>query len=214
MAHTQDLRVTKTYLSLTTEFLALMNEIPFEDITVNKLCSRAMIRRATFYKHFGDKYEFVAFVIRGIQAKFDDAYIAPSQSSDPVEFYSTLFNHALAQIEEYRHLIQSAMKSSRFPLLLGLFTEQIATDIRLKLKHDQSAGHQMLAAPDVLAVMSAGALVELLRWWLTSENPIPKETLKAQVSGIIAALYRTVNQRGSPTGGGWRGVCPRKRPPE
>lgn len=57
-----DLRIIRTYKSLTEAFLQLMSEKHFEDITVNELCKKAMIRRTTFYKHFADKYEFFRFL--------------------------------------------------------------------------------------------------------------------------------------------------------
>ena len=59
-----DLRIQKTYLALQNAFEALLEEKRFEELTVNELCDKAMIRRTTFYKHFADKYEFFAFYIR------------------------------------------------------------------------------------------------------------------------------------------------------
>lgn len=40
-----DLRVQKTYRALMAAFEALMAEETFDDITVNELCARALIRR-------------------------------------------------------------------------------------------------------------------------------------------------------------------------
>ncbi|MFQ9554532.1 MAG: TetR family transcriptional regulator [Oscillospiraceae bacterium] len=46
---------------------ALMAEETFDDITVNELCARALIRRPTFYSHFEDKYDFLRFYLNEIQ---------------------------------------------------------------------------------------------------------------------------------------------------
>ena len=59
-----DLRLQKTYLALRNAFTELMEEKRFEELTVNELCDRALIRRTTFYKHFADKYDYFAFYIR------------------------------------------------------------------------------------------------------------------------------------------------------
>ena len=72
MEQNLDLRIQKTYLSLKIAFASLMEEKRFEDITVNELCQRAMLRRTTFYKHFADKYEFFAFYIRELTDSFRD----------------------------------------------------------------------------------------------------------------------------------------------
>ena len=53
-----DLRIIKTRKALYTAFTMLLGEKSFEDITVNELCENAMVRRATCYKHFADKYDF------------------------------------------------------------------------------------------------------------------------------------------------------------
>lgn len=61
MEKKKDLRVQKTYRALMAAFEALMAEETFDDITVNELCARALIRRPTFYSHFEDKYDFLRF---------------------------------------------------------------------------------------------------------------------------------------------------------
>ena len=48
-------------------FTRLLEVQSFEDITVNQLCEEAMIRRATFYKHFADKYEYLSFYLLGFK---------------------------------------------------------------------------------------------------------------------------------------------------
>ena len=58
----EDLRVTRTKKALTDMLRALLETKRFEDITVNELCEKAKIRRATFYKHFDDKYAFLAYI--------------------------------------------------------------------------------------------------------------------------------------------------------
>ena len=58
-----DLRILKTHKALCETFSTLLEEKKFEEITVNELCQRAMVRRATFYKHFADKYEYFASLV-------------------------------------------------------------------------------------------------------------------------------------------------------
>ena len=81
-----DLRIRKTYLALHNAFNALLEEKRFEDVTINELCDRAMIRRTTFYKHFADKYEYFAFYIREIVLTFQDQ-LAPAVTVDEANVY-------------------------------------------------------------------------------------------------------------------------------
>lgn len=65
-----DYQIEKTYMCLHNAFTALLGEKRFENITVNELCQRAMLRRTTFYKHFADKYEYFVFYCKEVCAAF------------------------------------------------------------------------------------------------------------------------------------------------
>lgn len=60
MNEKRDLRVQKTYTALFSAFENLITKKNFEDITVRELCDLALVRTATFYKHFTDKYDFLS----------------------------------------------------------------------------------------------------------------------------------------------------------
>ncbi len=65
-----DLRIVKTRKALFDTFLEFLQQEGFDSITVNALCEKAMVRRATFYKHFADKYDFFAAFVRHISEGF------------------------------------------------------------------------------------------------------------------------------------------------
>ena len=56
-----DLRVKRTYKQLTSSLLQLLTSKSFDDLSVSEICDHAKVHRATFYKHFNDKYEFLNF---------------------------------------------------------------------------------------------------------------------------------------------------------
>lgn len=56
-----DLRIKKTQRALAMAMLSLLEQQPLSKITVNDLCTRAMISRSAFYSHFEDKYALVKF---------------------------------------------------------------------------------------------------------------------------------------------------------
>jgi AcrR family transcriptional regulator len=71
MEHKDDLRVRRTKKALNEAFIKLLSEKPFEDITINELCDTAGVRRATFYKHYSDKFGFLTAYTRALRDKFD-----------------------------------------------------------------------------------------------------------------------------------------------
>ena len=90
-----DLRVLKTYKSLYEAFFKMLEAKKFEDITVNELCERAMVRRATFYKHFADKYEFFAFFVRGTQDEFNANVLDYDYEDSPYSYYVYLLKNSV-----------------------------------------------------------------------------------------------------------------------
>ena len=53
----EDKRVKKTKKYLKDTLIKLLDEEPFEQITVTQICDRADISRITFYTHYADKYD-------------------------------------------------------------------------------------------------------------------------------------------------------------
>ena len=188
-----DLRIQKTYMALTSTFYELLEEKRFEDITVNELCDRAMVRRATFYKHFGDKYEFFTFIIREIQGEFDKEITGSLDTDMPIDFYITIVHRVIIFLTERERLIQSVLKSECFPSLLRILSEQVEFDILQKLKENAEKGYRLIADPEVMARFFTGAILETLQWWLTHKKSISLESVERQIVDMMKAVYLSAN---------------------
>lgn len=188
-----DLRIQKTYMALTSTFYELLEEKRFEDITVNELCDRAMVRRATFYKHFGDKYEFFTFIIREIQGEFDKEITGSLDTDMPIDFYITIVHRVIIFLTERERLIQSVLKSECFPSLLRILSEQVEFDIHQKLKENAEKGYRLIADPEVMAHFFTGAILETLQWWLTHKKSISLESVERQIVDMMKAVYLSAN---------------------
>ena len=56
---TIDVRVERTHKQLFKALLELLGDTTFEELSVSKICEKSGVHRATFYKHFNNKYEFL-----------------------------------------------------------------------------------------------------------------------------------------------------------
>ena len=56
-----DIRVIRTQEQLIASLVRLLADKSFEELSVSEICDNAQVHRATFYKHFNDKYEFLNF---------------------------------------------------------------------------------------------------------------------------------------------------------
>lgn len=59
----EDLRVRRTRSLIENAFMELIEEKGFQQLTIQELADRAMINRATFYRHFEDKYALFEYVM-------------------------------------------------------------------------------------------------------------------------------------------------------
>lgn len=55
----EDLRIRRTKTFLMQALIRLMEKQSFEQISVIDICNEALVHRATFYKHYKDKYDLL-----------------------------------------------------------------------------------------------------------------------------------------------------------
>ncbi|MDD6568756.1 MAG: TetR/AcrR family transcriptional regulator [Eubacteriales bacterium] len=187
-----DLRIQKTYIALTNALIEMMEHTSFENIKVKDLCERAMIRKSTFYKHFADKYELLAFVVNEAMRQTDEKF-AKKQNESSFEFYTRLISELFNLVRENERLVHSAENSDHFLLILNMLSSQVTLSLREKIKEDRQAGIELPAAPDVMASFFVGAIGESVRQWVMNGRKIPEEDIKAQLCNLVKIIYNSAN---------------------
>lgn len=188
-----DLRIHKTYLALTGALLETMKEKTFEDIRVNELCDRAMVRKSTFYKHFGDKYELLAFTVREGLRQFNAQAQGESAGLEPVDCYSRSISCLLDFLRGHEQLVRSAAGSSCVMMILDVLSEEITSDIQAKLQEDFRNGHKMPASPEVMAPFFVGAVAECVKRWIMNGRKMDEVELRQQMEALLRTVYYAVN---------------------
>ena len=103
MEEKTDLRIRKPYKALCDAFVTILEKKRFDDLTVNELCDEAMIRCATFYKHFADQYDFFSFFIRQKQ----DQFISQAKEETPP---NGIYAYTLYRLPSFSIRISSGSK--------------------------------------------------------------------------------------------------------
>lgn len=163
-----DLRVLKTEQALVDAMQRLLEETPIEAITVSDLCDEAMIRRATFYKHFKDKYDFLDFCLQKKQAKLQEDFSA--EGCHPLDGYMTAVQGMLHYLRENQSLIERCGKQSEFDTLMSLFARQLSRNLTSREAQLMAQGKRFGAPPEIMANYFTGALLGVARWWLMEET--------------------------------------------
>ena len=185
MRRKEDSRIIKTRRALVLAFLDLLKEVKYEDLSINELCTRANIRRATFYKHYKDKTDFMYSVIRILRESFDEKVWSLTGEGYTKEYYLTYAKHLISFFTERREIVDNMLSSESRGALIGIMISQNLDDTRDRLEESKKAGMTFAASPNVLAGMLVGSVATTIaRWFLLGEIE-PKEVLVEEISSII-----------------------------
>lgn len=184
MDEKMDLRIKKTYLLLHNAFTELLEEKRFEDFTVNELCDRAMIRRATFYKHFADKYEYFTFYMKEMVETFQDR-LAPDVGQGEANTYLAHMSRELVRfMKQHERLVQNIRNSNVFPVLLSILLEQISADALTVMQ--RSEGHTMDRWQlEGVAAFYAGGLANALFQAMKRGTPMDEDAFAQLISMFL-----------------------------
>jgi len=175
MQNLEDLRVRRTRKLLQKALLEAATEKGFAHITVRDITERAMVNRATFYRHYEDKYDLLAHYIEELseligsdesETSFDNQ---PAQSPDMAPpGLVNLLKHMQAHADFYRVMLGNqgdpsfCAKSFRSYIERG-FQRMLSSQT---FKADPSRPPVDLTVSYLLSA-GVGAIV----WWLENDQP-------------------------------------------
>ena len=79
----EDKRITKTKRNIKATLTALLQEMPFEKISVAEICRRGDISRITFYAHYEDKYALAEEIFSDHVQEAQDKYHMLQAENNP-----------------------------------------------------------------------------------------------------------------------------------
>lgn len=160
-----DLRTQKTMRSLKTAFFELLEQSRFEDITVKQICESAEIRRATFYSHFADKYEFLSFFIREMRNEFMEnmEHRLPETPTESFSYYDQLFHELMTFFRSHPQIVRNLKNSQAQPVMMNLFTVEVEKSVFSYLQACQPDNDNM---NKMKASFYAGGILQLVKLWL------------------------------------------------
>ena len=157
-----DARVRRTRDALGDALIALMQEKPFDTITVQDVLDRAHVSRSTFYTHYSDKDDLL---MSDAEEFFEALSMALSQhgdKSDRVFPVREFFAHLSDVQPFFKALVKSGKYHENMELARGHFARGIERRLA-ELPRGKTIPANQLPA---IAFAHAGALLSLLSWWL------------------------------------------------
>ena len=161
-----DRRVKRTRDRLGDALIALMQEKPFESITVQDVLDRAAVGRSTFYDHYKDKNDLF---ISDAEDFFELMANALSQHGDRSNRVAPV-REFLAHVAESQKFVSALSASGKWHDLTELGQGILAEGIAKRLTEIPNAPSLPAKRRSALAHAFAGSLFALLSWWLRNQD--------------------------------------------
>src|SRR6185369_1492500 len=168
-----DARVRRTRDALGDALIALMQEKPFDTITVQEVLDRAHVSRSTFYTHYSDKDDLLMSDAEEFFEAISMALSAHGDKSVRVFPVSEFFTH----LSDVQPFFKALVKSGRYQENMELARGHFARGIERRLSELPRARSIPAKELPAIAFTHAGALLSLLTWWLDRGMREPPEQM-------------------------------------
>jgi AcrR family transcriptional regulator len=157
-----DQRIRRTHERLGSALVALIQERPIDDVTVQDVLDRASVGRSTFYLHFRDKDDLLLSQLETFLEMMSTTLTIRKEESHRVVPVAELFAHIGSQKKLYRALADSGRLDDFFDLAQGYFARGIERRLTESKRLSNLPQRELGARASALA----GSMLSLLRWWL------------------------------------------------
>lgn len=184
MVNENDLRIKKTYKSLASAMLSLLEEKTFAEITVRELCDKAMIRTATFYRHFTDKYDYFAFMIKNIYNEYNK-HNKKTSIPNGIDYYLWIVKDGLTMVSENPILVKAAQSDEMMAIIMDSMRKEMRIDLYNHLVQEQNNGLQLATDPELLTELLIGSLNQVSKWWIANQDKCSIDELSARLEKYV-----------------------------
>ena len=185
-----DIRVIRTHDQLTSGLVKLLSKKSFEDLSVSEICDTAKVHRATFYKHFNDKYEFLDFCFDNELSKinFDASKALPTAENVKENFMS--FIKTTFEFISSKQALFSVILSRKYSATLGAsFTNAVYNYCLEKIKVILPGADSKRA--ELFAAFYSNAFVGVVTHYAKNINDYPLEEIYDFLENRVDELCAT-----------------------
>ena len=157
----------------------LMEEIPFQKITISAICDGRGMNRKSFYYHFKDKYDLVNWIF---DTEFMHRY-TQIQYDVPLHFFEDLCLY----LEKNRSFYRKAFQISGQNAFSDHFVEMLLPIIEQELT--PLLGNQM---DSFYRTFYSDAILIMIKRWILSADHIPADELIAKTRELFLTSAKIV----------------------
>jgi len=186
-----DRRILRSRDRLGDALIELIQEKPFDSVTVQDVLDRAGVVRSTFYAHYRDKDDLFFSDADEFLEAIANVLTRSQDKSDRVAPVREFFAH----VAEGRRLYDALVESGRIHNFFELARGHFARGIEGRLAELPRSGALAPATRPLVAHALAGSLLSLLTWWIDHGMTTPPAEMDALYhdmvwSGVSASAGR------------------------
>jgi AcrR family transcriptional regulator len=183
-----DRRVRRTRRALRAAVVELVADKGYQAVTVDHICERADVTRATFYAHFRDKEHLLSSVADDLVDTCLDAFEAAGGVDRGAERLVVLFEHARAEDTAFRLVLRGEGDGAALRRVRERLTTIVAETLD---EHRRLLGTAPVVPLEVLTRMVVGEIVAVLGWWLDDAGDVDARTAVGwlRATGLYGRLW-------------------------
>lgn len=166
--------------------LELLETSRYQDIPISEILDLAGISRRTFYRHFANKGELLAYYMEGLLA----SYLEQRESILAAESLAGMLEISLNFWYQHRKSLRLLILNQQFDLFLTTFNAH-AQEIYRSINAPWHVDRQ-LDAKELGYIMNfiVGGYCNILRSWLVEEAPASPARVAQDLEQMFAGLYQ------------------------
>jgi AcrR family transcriptional regulator len=185
-----DARQVRSRDALTGALLALLEEKPFDQLTIREISTRAGTGYATFFRHYPTKEALLGDVATEEIAGLLALTVPILTEADSYESTRAVCAH----VDRHRKLWSALLTGGAAGIVRDEFIRQARA-----LPGEIQGAHRDWLPSDLGVVYGTGATFDLLAWWLAQPRPCPTDEIAKILHRLIIAPL--VGDSRSPEGG-------------
>jgi AcrR family transcriptional regulator len=202
MAHKPtDPRILRTDRLIQDAFIDLTSELGFDEVTIGEIANRARVNRATFYRHYQDKYDLLEQIFQEGMSEFASDLGPPGEEAMPIdpltppERWVKLFEYFATHEQIYRPLLGSKGSSWFVARVRDYFVKRMdeREQQRAHLPAFQGKTLESRIPKKVTLTLASNMLISTIAWWLEngkqySSKEIATWFLSFTINGYVHEL--------------------------
>ena len=99
-----------------------------------------------------------------------------------------MFRQVVHYLAEHMAMVQNAMSSNAFSILLDILADEIRVSFLEELSKGGSAKILETVQPEFAASYYSGGIIQILRQWMTSKKALSEEVLVEQYTALLGTF--------------------------